>query len=304
MSAPRFVLFGAGASYGSPGIVPVSPPLGRNLYPALRRAFPATWGAFSNDLVPQFESHFEQGLAALMRLYPGAVQPLRDGAPSPHALMKDMARFFLAFELAPGRQDLYSRFLMSLLRSPNGTATAFATLNYEHLLERAMSGLGLKPKVLRPHGGCQLWPISGGIIRAGQGRAIGAGMHSISARVRAAPSSRIHQRLNELDQARYPCMAMYMPGKNTQVGQRYLRRMQARFRERVAESRTVVLIGVRPWDEDTHLWPSIYSTSARVLYVGSDEDYRILASNRGRTRATLHIGDRFARVLDVLADEM
>ena len=154
MPAPRLVLFGAGASYGSAGIVPVSPPLGKDLYLALRRAFPASWGALSADLSGLFDRHFEKGMVELMQLYPKAVQPLRDGAPSPHALMQDIARFFLTFELAQGGQDLYSRFLCALLRSPNGMATHFATLNSEHLLEQAMVRLGLKPAVLRPHGGC------------------------------------------------------------------------------------------------------------------------------------------------------
>ena len=243
-------------------------------------------------------------MAALMQLYPKAVQPLEAGAPSPHALMQDLARFFLSFELAYGGQDLYSRFLVALLQSPNGVAVHLATLNYEHLLERAMVRLGLRPAVLRPHGGCQLWPEKGGAILVGRGRAIGHGMHSISSRVGAKPALRISQLLNQVDQMKYPCMAMYIPGKITQVGQRYLRRMQARFRRRVADSRTVVLIGVRPWDSDRHLWPSIYTADASVLFVGSRDDFDNLASKRRHGRKTLFLSERFEEAISILPGKM
>lgn len=243
-------------------------------------------------------------MAALMQLYPKAVQPLETGAPSPHTLMQDMTRFFLSFELAYGGQDLYSRFLVALLQSPNGMAVHLATLNYEHLLERAMGRLGLRPAVLRPHGGCQLWPEKGGTILVGRGRAIGHGMHSISSRVKAKHALRISQLLNQVDQMKYPCMAMYLPGKITQVGQRYLRRMQARFQRRVTDSRTIILIGVRPWDSDTHLWPAIYTAQGTVLFVGSRGDCDVLASRRGHGRRTLFVSDSFEEAISVLPGEM
>lgn len=304
MAAPRLVLFGAGASYGSHGIVPCSPPLGTDLFGALRRAFPATWGTFSPSLGELFDEHFEKGMQALAELYPKAKQPLQDGAPSPNVLMQDMARYFLSFELAPGFGNLYSTFLLQLLGSDKGLGVSFATLNYEHMLERAMAGLGLKPAVLRPHGGCQLWPHGGGQIRSGPGHALGLGLHSITARVRATHALAIHVRLNQPGQALYPCMAMYMPGKVTQVGQRYLRRAQVRLRRRVKESATIVLIGVRPWDDDDHIWPTIYRSTANVLYVGGTNDYERLATARVEQGNTVHVATQFDAAIPELLDAM
>lgn len=100
MPSPHLVLFGAGASHGSRGIVPVPPPLGKDLFATLQRAFPVTWGTIGAELLPAFEQHFEEGMQALMSVYPGAIQDRVPGAPSPHHLMQDMARFFLSFELA------------------------------------------------------------------------------------------------------------------------------------------------------------------------------------------------------------
>ena len=127
---------------------------------------------------------------------------------------------------------------------------------------------------------------------------------AFSSRVKAKHALRISQLLNQVDQMKYPCMAMYMPGKITQVGQRYLRRMQARFRRRVADSRTVILIGVRPWDSDTHLWPAIYKAPGTVLYVGSRGDCDVLASRRGKGHSTLFVSDRFEEAISVLPGEM
>lgn len=303
MAAPRLVLFGAGATYGSSGIVPCSPPLGKELFPVLRRAFPASWGSFSEDLEIAFREHFEIGMIALLAKYPKAVQPLEPGAPSPHALMQDLARFFLTFELAPGYGDSYSRFLIALLQSPRGLRTRFATLNYEHLLERAMIALSLNPAVLRPHGGCQLWPVGGGQILSDPTRAFGQGLHSLSSRVKSAHSLRIMGHLSSPESVKYPCMAMYMPGKVTQIGQRYLWRIQARFRRLVHSSRTLVLIGVCPWPADDHLWRAIFSTRARVLYVGGTDDYEKLTKGRGG-RETLFIAKYFDEAIDDLVAEM
>lgn len=303
MAAPRLVLFGAGASYGSSGIVPCSPPLGKELFPVLRRAFPASWGSFSEELEIAFREHFEIGMIALLAKYPKAVQRLEPGAPSPHALMQDLARFFLTFELAPGYGDSYSRFLIALLQSPRGLGTRFATLNYEHLLDRAMGQLALKQSVLRPHGGCQLWPVGGGQIFGGPTSAFGQGMHSISSRVRAANTVRIMGYLNTQETVKYPCMAMYMPGKITQIGQRYLRRTQARFRYQVHRSRTVVLIGACPWPDDDHLWPTIFSTNARILFVGGKDDFETLIKWR-EGRETLFVAERFEESIDDLVAQM
>jgi hypothetical protein len=62
---------------------------------------------------------------------------------------------------------------------------------------------------------------------------------------------------------------------------------------RVAESGTIVLIGVCPWDDDDHIWPSIYGSRAEVLYVGGTGNFERLAARRGQRVTTAHIGERF-----------
>ncbi len=296
MAYERLVLFGAGASFASPGILPVSPPLGGQLYGMLARAFPGTWGALGARLQRGFEAHFETGMAMLWSLYPKALAELKPGAPSPHLLMQDMARFFLSFRVIPGQHDLYSKLLLELHKTGKLLGTRFATLNYEHLLEQAMRYLKLRPQVLRPHGGCQFWVKRGGKLFS-QGRALGQGLHCISSRIKPLPAQATADLLNVPQQAQYPCMAIYVQGKLTQMGQRYLWRVQARFGRRALSARSVALIGVRPWVSDTHIWGPIIKTEGRVLYVGGENDYQQLVQHRGNRRFSAMVSNNFQDAL-------
>ena len=297
----RVVLFGAGASFGSRSILPVPPPLGVDLYKLLARAFPKSWGAVSGSLKERFEEHFEIGMGELWSMYPAAMSPLKDGAPSPNVLMQDLARFFMSFRIAPNQQDLYSRFLLELLKRSKANDTCFATLNYEILLEQAMYTLRLRSRVARPHGGCHLWPKGGGKIWV-SGRALGQGLNSVSATVKPLRLQTIEKLLNKPNQAKYPCMAIYVKGKVTQMAQRYLWRIQNRLHRHISACESLSLIGVRPWPEDHHIWDSVFQTNATVFYVGSRNDYLVLDGYRAGNRQTCFVSERFENALENLAE--
>lgn len=296
------VLFGAGASFGSSGILPVPPPLGADLYGVLARAFPKTWGGVSGELKREFETHFEIGMGELWSMYPLGASELKPGAPSPHRLMQDMARLFLSYNLGPGEDDLYSKFLIRLSRVSKLSVTCMATLNYEHLLKQAMIKVRLAPRVLRPHGGCQFWMKRGGRIFAAANKAIGQGMHAVSSRIRILVPNAVHMLLNKAHQVQYPCMANYVESKVTQMGQRYLVRVQDRFKRRVLSCKKVVLVGVRPWPSDKHVWDGIFETNATILYVGSRKDFRELQDNRRVNRRCVFVAERFEDVVDKLIE--
>jgi hypothetical protein len=301
----RFVvLFGAGASYGSPGVLPVGPPLGRDLYAVLAKAFPRSWGAGCSELREHFEHHFETGMGVLWGKYPQAGSAMIGGYPSPHLLMQDMARLFLSYHLAPGKCDVYSQFLIKLYNGSKFEETCLSTLNYEHLLEEGMVQLGFGPRVLRPHGGCQFWIKTGGRLWVGKGRALGQGMNAVSRRIRVLSSNRVNRLLSKQNQGQYPCMAIYVEGKVTQMGQHYLWRVQERFRQRVLACDTVVLIGVQPWPADTHVWTGIFHTKARILYVGSTSGFEELQRRRGSSTVNLFLGRKFESVLEDVVENM
>jgi hypothetical protein len=295
----RLILFGAGASFGSPSVLPTAPPLGIGLFDVLQKSFPDSWGSISGAFRARFEDNFEAGMEDIWNTYPAALSSLVDGVPSPNVLMQDMARFFLCFTLGPRQRDCYSRFLLSLDGADKLRETRFATLNYEHLLEQAMVQCGMRPAVIRPHGSCQFWPKRGGRLRGDGTRAIGQGFHQVSTRVRQLTRQQTADRLNEVGQAGYPCMAIYIRSKVTQAAQQYLRRIQLRFRDAVLSSERIALVGVRPWRTDTHIWDSIARTCATVLYVGGSsgfDDLRSIRDNQG----TEFVGERFDQAIDTL----
>jgi hypothetical protein len=99
-------------------------------------------------------------------------------------------------------------------------------------------------------------------------------------------------------------MAIYIQGKVTQMGQRYLWRVQERFRRRVLGSETVVLVGVRPWPADTHLWSAVFKTNARLLYVGGKSGFEELERQRCTRAENVFLGEKFEGALEALADSM
>ena len=99
-------------------------------------------------------------------------------------------------------------------------------------------------------------------------------------------------------------MAMYLEGKVTQMGQRYLWRAQDRFARRVISVKTVTLIGVRPWPADAHIWKPIFDTKATVLYVGSTDDFEKLRDWRGHGRESVFVADRFEKCIGDLVKTM
>lgn len=73
VSNQSLILFGAGASFGSDDRA--VPPLGANLFPALRAFNPDGWGQLPQDLTSRFEQDFEAGMAALVAARPHDMAP-------------------------------------------------------------------------------------------------------------------------------------------------------------------------------------------------------------------------------------
>jgi len=149
------VLMGAGASFGCGNVDPEAPPLGNQLFEKLKRALPDSWGSLlTSDENDVFRCDFEQGMAQIRR------------KPAAQRLLIDMALYFSTFR-ATG-PNCYSRLLELLDRTPD-LQCVFCTLNYDLLLEQAITSngrslwtlgrtvgvVGPPPvAVLKPHGSC------------------------------------------------------------------------------------------------------------------------------------------------------
>ena len=132
----RVFLFGAGASYGAGPTIPENPPLGPDLFEALAKQYWHWEDLRTRDWMSIFASDFEQGMGRLWK-----IATEKDNI---HAfvavLVRDMARFFSAFEPRVGNAYLQLVEALEAKRKIDGTIVS--TLNYECMLESALSARG------------------------------------------------------------------------------------------------------------------------------------------------------------------
>src|SRR5437879_3053944 len=169
---PLVFLFGAGASFGAGNfdpfrIKPYPPPLGCDLYDALAKQFPKTWGAASRfaGVADEFKEDFEAASERYCNSETSVVSALPAPARSP---ADDMACYFATFD--PDGTDLYSELLLALKARSLIAQTVFASLNYDCVFEKAAlrlnyrvhyEGIDSTPvvpgddvRVIKPHGSC------------------------------------------------------------------------------------------------------------------------------------------------------
>jgi hypothetical protein len=178
------VLFGAGASYGASGIQPSAPPLGGSLFEEVARLYPRSWGSFVPPVRSLFETEgFEAGMEWVWR-------NLRQ---APQVLQKDLGHFFCRFCIADPDANAYVCLLRGIA-AQSAEAVMLATLNYEMVLEDAVSiaglpwnygdvlSLGSRVLIAKPHGSCNFISKGiqahnqAGVVRLGTGIVVDAGL--------------------------------------------------------------------------------------------------------------------------------
>ena len=246
------VLFGAGASKGAGNVVPAPPPLGGELYAALRFAYPGSWDQICDDLDSSFRRDFETAMDALWSC---DYHPLRA------KWLVDMGAYFAQFEPATdGEEDLYTHFLKTLVVVGMLPRTAFATLNYECILDVAASRLELGVDyfgdaptngcvlIWKPHGACNLVPSMGLQIVNSElsGRALYEGGVEP---IKLAEMLQRHAEGNSLP----PAMSLYAPGKPSPVAPTLVATTRDQWRAWVGSSDVCIIIGARPNFADSHI---------------------------------------------------
>lgn len=285
----RIVLFGAGASYGCGGVAPAPPPIGGSLFPALRRLY-ANWRSIPREIATLFERHFETGMAEVIEKHGFAVGPL----------MQEMARFFAIFHIQNQSQNLYVELLK---RAHRRSDIIWSTLNYECLLELAAAHLTWPVAyfadpveiteravpVWKLHGSCN-FKITGleatrGVSYSGTGVVFGGSIQPIDPGQVSAHYSG--------NTALYPAMALYAAGKPISMSPSPIQDAQRRWNEHVRESDRVLIIGVRPYPADKHLWTSLAETPAEVAVVGSHKQYEAWAKAHRADGVVRILGDKW-----------
>jgi hypothetical protein len=244
------ILFGAGASYGAGHVLPYAPPLGPNLYDALAAQYPKEWGS---------ESHIGKMWAAQLRadfertMYEEVLPKV-----SSLSLLewhRRIAEFFAIYHLDGGGRDMYSRLLSGLRTMGLLGRITFGSLNYDCLLEQAMTGLQLVMdytlKALASEGSIPLAKIHGSCNFIAddlqkRGFLITNPNAAIECKFTPLPvqnlEARLRERFSAYEQASFPVLSVYSPEKPSIVAPGKLQDLRNTLSERIVRATAVVLI--------------------------------------------------------------
>lgn len=303
-------LLGAGASYGAGHTLPISPPLGNNLYDALAREYPSNWGP--NSMIGQryadgLRTNFEETSTNEISRWIPALNVLE--------YYRDIALFFAGFLPDETGQDLYTRLLEFLKTTGTLPTATFTSLNYDCLLELAAAHLALNinyfarddepsaVQVLKLHGSCNFITPELSARRpylTNPGSFLGCQLHVLSPRnLQSVLKDKYREGINHYF---YPILSLYAVGKNTHIGPEKIQEFRNTWSEEAAQATHLAIIGVRFNSQDDHITGSVKATPAHtVLYVGGGDDFN--AWHRLNPNCK-HLGERFEESFATLCDAL
>ena len=293
-------LFGAGASFGSGPCSPAPPPLGGALFDELRKAGGVA-ARVSEELAELFCDDFEAGMDRFWTEHNTWTSEL----------LRDMARYFAAFEPADG--NLY----MALIAALGGTRkkAVFATTNYDLLIEHAIvrsgllisyGGLPAAPRnipVLKIHGSCNFLPDmgNGGILGIGFDLGQAGGGAVLDAPIRVAQSTREILDFCCIEDSIAPALAMYHPSKRVLYCRSFVQHQQAAFLSSIHSASRIYVVGLRVHTIDEHIWQPLASSKAPLCYVGREPDQFRAWAEKSHRRSAFSIAPSFSQAVPVIA---
>ncbi len=291
-------LFGAGASNGAGRVEPFPTPLGSGLFSELRNGYPLTWGQLPADSISLFHDGFEKGMEYVYDKYDYLVPELTI----------DMALYFSLFRLPSDSSDCYSSLVGFLVKHELASTTAFATLNYDMLLEMGVMSFGLGFayfEALGSAGSVPMWKLHGSpnfILGVPNLTAVGnqyakVNQVSVGPIIAVSPSEvrRYYEGRPGERQSTPPMMSVFAPGKPTQVSRETLDDIRRQWAEWALNAKVIVVVGARPILTESHIWKPVLDSSGKVMYVGGSDG---LDQLRERLGGRLDIvGNRFREAL-------
>ncbi len=261
------ILFGAGASFGSGDVYPYPPPLGNRLYLELRKQY-SEWASLPSDLDKKFESNFEEGMGEIISKYGMAISPL----------MQRMAVYFAGFSLRKYSNNLYVSLLRELKARGKLSETILTTLNYECLLETSAYVNQIEQSYfdVQPNS-ANIWKIHGSCSFRHSGMNATRGVRMSGYNLQGGFT--IVNDLREIisyyngDTSLYPAMCLFAKDKPIHVSTDIILQQIERWQQLVLNAAKIIIIGVRPFKEDGHIWNFIANSDAQVVMVGSENEF-------------------------------
>ncbi|MDD1138595.1 hypothetical protein M5G22_13660 [Pseudomonas sp. TNT2022 ID233] len=293
-------LFGAGASCFSGPCSPNAPPLGANLFQALRAAGGVA-ATVDDDLAKVFEKDFEAGMDRF----------LVERNAQASEFLRDMARFFAPFEPLP--ENSYFK-LLTLLGGAR-KKSVIVTTNYDLLIEHAIAqsgclinygGLSTDNKnipVLKIHGSCNFLPDTGQAQIAGIAFKVPPNHKGaiIQTKIKIAQRASEIIEFCENQDSIGPALALYSPAKQVLYCSDFINQIQQWWLEALSKASRIYVIGLRVHLVDEHIWGPLASAVAPIHYVGREpEDFEAWAKNTNRKSAYV-LADSFEAAIPKIA---
>jgi hypothetical protein len=297
----KVILSGAGASFGSPNVIPTNPPLSRDLYSRLQARFPWSWGKFPANYKKKFSDNFEIAMGELWN----------SGSHSVPNLMQEMGIFFAEFSISTTGADTYSQLIGKLRKAKKLKGVAFSTLNYETLLEIAISLSGNSVNYLgeffesdetitvwKLHGSCNFLPGEG--VSATRGVNYGRGV-TFNTDVKIVNPGEVAAYLGG-NTALYPIMSIFAEEKTVQISPDLVKRIQDFWKESIQKAESIAVIGVNPNPIDKHIWEPLAATPATIFFIGDEKNTKKWIGKYRTGKSDRFIGSLFQDCVDDLVD--
>ncbi len=244
---PKVILFGAGASAGS--TKGKAPPIGDQLFGELATFDPSGWGSISEPIKSAFQSDFEDGMMQMAQFDDNRLPPLQ----------KSMAAFF--FQFIPDEHNLYTQFCERL--KIGNLLIGLASLNYERLLELAITESGQDLEICLPHGCCNLF-CDGATTDALGSEFPGMGVTTNGLVYSINDESQFNYKLAH--DSFPPVMSYFEPYKRVTSGANFIDEQKQKWAALCSAAKEIYLIGVKPRLIDTHIWGVLEKTPAKIIY--------------------------------------
>jgi hypothetical protein len=94
-------------------------------------------------------------------------------------------------------------------------------------------------------------------------------------------------------QALYPAMCLYMKSKVTHFGYNVILELQKKWTEKILNTEKVLIIGVKPYPADRHVWEPLSQTNAKVGYIGNENDFNNWKVSRRKDKNSQLLGPQW-----------
>ncbi|TLX90900.1 MAG: hypothetical protein E6K94_05645 [Thaumarchaeota archaeon] len=80
----------------------------------------------------------------------------------------------------------------------------------------------------------------------------------------------------------------------SQFGSGRIKAIQDRWKKNVLEAKRILIIGVKPYEADKHIWEPLIQTDAKLGYIGSIDEFKIWVEKYRKNKENHVIGKRWS----------